>query len=382
MRVAETVPEVERLRPLWDAAPIDELDSDIDYFLDVLQASPDACPHVVVLDRAGRDPILVIARLTEQVVRFRIGYRTVGRSHLRSLALTFGGVVGVRTDEDVNDVVSVLTDQLRHGGVDLLYLPKLAVGSPLFDALRGLPARGLSVREETSHWTIELADSWEEFLGRRSGESRRKLRADDSRFERAYEGRFEMRRLDLPEHRHRMDKDLETVACRTYQQALGVGATGDFERKLMAAALDRDRARVWMLYIDDQPVAFWAGIVHGSTCHLGTTGYDAEYAKARVGYYAMRRVLEDLNNDPSMTSADFGHGDADYKARFGTSMTLKADVVIYGGGVRARAVRFGLAVTSGLTRAGKWVAERTGRTSELKRWLRRRALAGRGDQKS
>ncbi|MGH3026369.1 MAG: GNAT family N-acetyltransferase, partial [Gaiellaceae bacterium] len=380
VRIARTVAEVEELRPLWESASVDELDADIDYYLDVVRGGENViAPHVVVLDRADRDSLLIIAKLIRDEVPIRIGYLTLGRVTIRSLVLSFGGVVGARSEEDVAHAVAALSDQLQRGEADMLYAPKIDVASPLFAALNRLSPRRRSIGRPMPHWTVELAHSWTEFLDRRSGSSRRRLRHDDSKFERAFPDGVVTRRLDLPEHRHRLIEDLAAVTGQTYQHALGVSLSGtDLETYLMARELDRDRLRVWMVYVDEQPVAFWWGVLRAGVLYIGSTGYHHSYAHARAGYYAMRRMLEDLNDDPKATAADFGSGDADYKERFGTRLTVEADVGVYGDGRRPRTLKLLLGSSAQVDRAGKWLIERTGHTAAVKRWLRRRAVETQG----
>lgn len=377
IRIARTPAEVEELRPVWESARVDELDADIDYYLDVVRGSEnEITPHVIVLEQEDHHPLLIVAKLVRDNIPIRVGYLTLGHLRIRSLVLSFGGMVGARTDSDVARAVTALSDQLEQGEADMVYVPKVDASSPLFTALDRLPLKRRSTGQPMPHWTVGLADSWTQFLDRRSGSSRRRLRHDDRKFERAFPKSVVTRRLDLPEHRHRLVDDLQAVTGQTYQRALGLSITGtDLEAHLMARELERGRLRVWMVYVDEQPVAFWWGILRHGILYIGSTGYDHSYARVRAGYYAMRRMLEDLNDDPEATTVDFGSGDADYKERFGTRLTVEADVGVYGTGRRPRMLKLLLASTAQVDRAGKWLVESTGRTDTVKRWLRRRAVA-------
>src|SRR5690606_22362232 len=90
--------------------------------------------------------------------------------------------------------------------------------------------------------------------------------------------------------------------------------------------LRRGNYRCWMLYIDDKPVAFWAGFGNGSIFYTATPGFLPELAQHRVGRFTMLRMIETLCAEGGYKYINFGPGDAAYKEAFSSSSHRSTDV--------------------------------------------------------
>jgi hypothetical protein len=380
--VARTEHEVARLRSSWNRAGIDNIDSDIDYFLAVVRSSPDALrPHVLMIERERAEPVIAVARLVNRQFGFRLGYREIARVSLRTLVVSFDGILGARTEQDIGDVLGHLRCSLRKGEADALLLQQVEAGSQLIhrvyrDTVPWLRHQGPPV----VRWTAKPAESWDALLAQRSSKSRQRLRRYDSQFRRKYGDRAVVRRLDLPEHRHLLERDLESVSRKTYQRGLGVAAEERTQRALRSLGLDQGWLRCWALYIDDQPVAFWYGCVYRGVYYgLGTPGYDPAFANDRVGYICMRHMLEDLCLDDAVSLIDFGYGDADYKQRFGTESSTSFDVMLMAARTRPLLLKAVLTLNGLARRAATELEQRSERVRTLKRRWRFGAARGPAD---
>lgn len=144
----------------------------------------------------------------------------------------------------------------------------------------------------------------------------------------------------------------------------------------MRVALARGEFRAWVLSLDGVPIAFWQGIARRRTFVLSNAGYDPVYGKLGVGTYVQLRMFNDLIEDPGVDSVDFGWGDAEYKARFGTESWLEHDVLVFAPsfkGVRVRVLRGAIREIDELARGA---AARLGMSNRIKRAWRGRL--GRG----
>ncbi len=123
----------------------------------------------------------------------------------------------------------------------------------------------------------------------------------------------------------------------TYQKGLGAAFSDTPERRrLTSLSLERGWFRVWVLYDEETPIAFWQGSVYRRIYHSGTTGYDPTYSRDRVGIYLLTRAIADLCADPEVDFLDFGFGDADYKRYFSDEAWNESDLVVFA--ARARPV--------------------------------------------
>jgi CelD/BcsL family acetyltransferase involved in cellulose biosynthesis len=381
--VARSEEEVEDLRDLWRSVGVTNVDADIDHFLAVVRHSPNVVrPHVVAIEREGAGPILVVARMVDQEYPLRVGYRVLARPSARTVVVSFDGVLGARSEQDHALVLDELNRCLREREADVVVFQKVETRSTLSDHIhRSVPSWRQRQGPATVRWTAKLPESWEALLAQRSSKSRRQIRYDDAKFARRYAGRTALRRLDLSEHRHRLEADLEEVAGKAYQRGLGVGTDGGpVQQALIRLSLERGWLRVWMLYVDEEPVAFWWGVAYQGVLTIGSPGYDPEFAKDRVGYFVLRRMLEDLCLDEAVTVIDFGHGDADYKERFGTEVTTSSDELLFAGRARPLLLQLAVSANSRLTLAAKAVLAHSAQAQGLKRRMRRRAASRGGPE--
>lgn len=371
---ARTVEELEKLRPALRALPPERVDADPDFFLQVLATRDSARPHVVAATR-GKERAVFVGRIERTELRTTVGYRTVLNPSVRALVLAHGGYVDATGGELAGVLVRELLAALRRGEADVLQLPALRVGSPLHAAASAAPRLQrqpfASVRV---HRRLELPSSYEEFLKSRSRSTRESVKRYTNRLLRDHGDELDVRLLREPADLDRIVRDLDDVASKTYQRGLGVAFDAN-ERDRTALGLERGWFRVWVLYRQEQPIAFWPGWIYEGTLFIGTPGYDPAYGDYRVGQYLQMRMTEDLCLDPEVAAVDYGFGDAEYKRRFGTESWDEQDVVIFRRSPRGLALNAARGGVTGAVNVAKRIlgGERVGR---LKRSWRRRLSPG------
>lgn len=330
--VANSVEAVEALRPVWARLAVPDIDADIDYFLTVVQTlTPSARPHVIHIRKADGQDLLVVARIEELRLPFKIGYLTLAHIRQRAVILSFEGILGARGRADEEFALAQLRSALTRGEADLVVIRNLDVaGDRLAAAKSVVPwfARGHG-QLASRRWIIEVPDSLEAFLSRRSSTTRKKLRREERTLLKHFAGTLRLRRFERLEEMEELCGDMTAVAARSYQHKLGAAFTGSpFDRALLRVGFQEGWARVWMLYLADRPVAFWPGTAYGSTFGVGTPGFDPEFAKYAVGRFTMLRMIDDLCKDPAVSIVDFGQGEAEYKAQFGHPVRLERDLLM------------------------------------------------------
>lgn len=366
---------LESWRARWQELPLPHVDADLDHFRSVLRADPGVLGPRVLVVPGSAGPLIVVARLVEGS---HPGRSAPVRVRVRTLLVSFGGVLGAEDEADLAAAARAVRDLLASGGADVAIWQKVPTHSPLAAALHGPGSRRSFTRPQCSWWEAELPESWEALLAGRSSKSRRQIRYDDNRVRRRLEGRLELRRPDGPDDLAQLTEDLSAVAARSYQGDAGLSVLTDHTQwQLLTAAAQDGSLRVWMVDVDQRPVAFWWGIVRRGVLTVGTPGYDPAFSRDRLGYFAFRRMLEGACADPTIRQIDFGPGDADYKERFGTRSTEVADVVQYAPRPRARVAAAAIRGQDTAVTAMRSAARTVGRTNELRRsWRRRRSASG------
>ncbi len=377
VRVARSIEEVEQWRDWWQSLDAADVDADIDYFLTVVRTDPAVVrPHVMRVAVPGHPPVLVVARIADEQFRVKVSGARLGSVRAPALVVSFEGLLGATTDVARRAAHRAIRDQLAAGEADAAVLQKTPRAGGWFRELTaGGPSVLRLVRPPEASWTAQLPQSWDALLGARSSKSRKQIRFDDKKLRRIYGDRLVLRRLDLPEHQDRLIRDVTAVAATTYQRGLGVSMVdGPVQQALFDLALAKGWLRVWMLYIDDRPVAFWWGVNYAGVLSIGSPGYVPAYAKDRVGYYTLRRMLEDSANDPATHQIDFGTRDADYKERFGDRRNEVSDVLLFARRPRALTLHAFLRAEERLLMIGRVGLARAGRADQIRQWWRERNL--------
>ena len=333
VRTARSAEEVEALRTVWDGFERDVVNADVDYHLLLVDKSPEALGHhVLLLELDGAPSTLVVGRVEEIRLPVRLGYKTVSRPRVRALTVSYGGVLGRDDEEAAGAILEEIVAALGRGEADVARLRNLKVGSPFHRAARSTPgplSRDLLARP-TPHWRARLAGSYDEYVGRRSSKTRSNLRRYSRKFEAAFPDAIELRSFHEPADLDRLLEDTRAVYEGTYHRALGVGfSDSGVEREVTTLALARGWFRGFVLYVDGKPCAFWHGIRYGRVFSTGPTGYDPAFGTHRVGTYVLGRMVEELSREQGLEWIDFGFGDAEYKQHFGDESWLEEDVLVW-----------------------------------------------------
>jgi CelD/BcsL family acetyltransferase involved in cellulose biosynthesis len=377
--VAATAAEATALRSAWDRLPTSHPDAALDYFLAsaATRANVDS-PYVVLVEHRGEPSALAVAHLERSRFECRLGYHAVYAPTLSVLRVAHGGIA-VAAEERCPELVATLEDALRRGVADVLVVPAVRVGSALEEALLAIPRwRRPAPPSPWLHRRLLLPPTFDDLLALRDRKSRYNLRRDAARLEQAFPGEVVVELLREPEDFDRIFALIEPIAATTYQRALGAGFADTPERRaLVRQALERGWFRAWVLSVGGAPVAFWQGNVVGSTFFSSSTGYDPAYAKHGVGTYVQLRMFQDLCADPEVEVVDFGWGDADYKARFGTEAWEERDLVVFAPSLRGAWENGVRTIVAGIDAGARTILARAGLTTRVKRAWRARLRSGR-----
>lgn len=377
--VATRQDEMESLRPIWNGLAPRDIDSDIDFFSTVVaNAELVINPTILHMRTADGRDLMAVSRLEILHIPFRFGYAKLGKAVVRALVVTFDGILGARTPTDEAALMKELYGFMTRGEADFILMRNVAVEGTLFR--EALASAGSGLRTLTSQastrWVADIPSSYEAFLQRKSAKSRYTLRRQARVLEDAF-ATVRVHRFCRPEEFEAMCADMETVAATSYQRRLGVGFSGAaMQMALIKRGLEMGRYSTWMLYLDDQPVAFWNGYAYRDTFFVGTPAFNHEYGKYSVGKHVMLGMIEDLCNEPSITRLDFGHGDAEYKSTFGRADRVEKDIYLAAARPFPLLVITTLRLNTLLQNSARQVVERLEFAKRLKMRWRKGALAG------
>jgi CelD/BcsL family acetyltransferase involved in cellulose biosynthesis len=377
--VARSYEELEPLRDAWERLQGRHFATDPDVFPSILRWQEAVRPHAIALERDGEVHTLVLARVEDIRLTTKVGYAAVYKPKVRALTIVYRGVLGELSDEDADLVLGELRRELATGNADLLRLRAVEVGTPLHRAASSATPRALRERSTArqAHWELAVPDSYAEFLSSLSRSTRESAKRYPKKLEKEFGDRLSLEVFRDVADSERVFTDLRRVAEKTYQQGLGVSfAQTELQHRLTTLTMELGWFRAYVLYLDDEPIAFWQGQAYNGVFSTGVPGFDPAYADHRVGNYVLFKLIADLCADPSIETLDYGFGDAEYKRRFGSRSWDEQDVHLFAPsakGYRTNATRSTLLAT---VAAGTRVLGSNDRIDRIKKAWRDRLSRG------
>ncbi len=384
IRVARSLPEVEALREPWKAWP-GHRDSDIDFYLMILQSYPEVVrPHVIALYRDGKPVAILVGRLERKRLSFGVGYYLpVFRPWARCLTFVYGAIHGDASPQNTDLLVRAVLNCLKQGEADLALFESVLLDSPLYQFSLQVP--GILSRDtyppSEGHDSMVVPGSIDEVYRRMSSNRRIKLR---SRVRKLQENPAGTPRIVCYRTISKLDRlfaDAEEIARKTYQRGLAAGF-GDNPRvrKRLELGARKGWLRAYLLYLGNRPCAFWIGMLYDGTFVGEYTGYDPEFRQWSPGMVLIMRVIEGFcsrANGDIVTELDFGPGHAEYKAALCSKYWQEASVFIFSPTVKGLLLKLMRATTRVAEGIARRILASTKFLPRLKRAWRDR-LAKRG----
>jgi hypothetical protein len=260
--------------------------------------------------------------------------------------------------------------------IDLAIFEQIKVDSFERDAVKkvfGCAWRALE-KEDSNHWLMSLPATWYEFLKGRNRKHRYWLNRLPRVLDREFGGQWNIKCYDSQALAMEFVDAAELVASKSYHRSLEVGFRRDKEY-IERIALDAryGRLRGYVLFIQDEPKAFWYCFVYQSTLHLVATGFDPSCRDYEVGTILLMKVFQEhCGTDVKMV--DFGPGDADYKRRFGSSYFVESSVYVFSSSVRGFCLHALHSTTTFVNKLGKSLLDRLKITQRVKTFWKRRLI--------
>lgn len=377
IEILRSHPEVEALREFWNACN-PRRDADLDFFLFIVDIYREAeRPHVVVLYEKDIPKALLAARLEVGYVPVKLAYFALPVPKMRILQIVHGGWLGDITEVNSALLIGSVLNSLATGEADAASLHCPDLRSPLVRSARTLP-----------HWwstdhcvapqarrVRDISGSPGSFVSSLSQNERYQQRKRARNLTQAFRDcRIECFRslADVD----RLMRDAEIVAAKSYQRGLNVGFS---ETPIIRSRLEFEARKGWLrgyiLYLDNQPCAFWIGSLRNEIFLSEYLSFDSAYAKYAPGMYLIMKVIENLNDDKSgdpVRLIDFGIGDTSYKERLANRHWQESAVYIFAPRIKAVWVNALRSSVGSINRSARHVLQLTPWLAGIKRTWRAR----------
>ncbi len=331
VQVARTIGELEKYRSEWNRFNRHP-NSDIDRFLTVVNYRSEVDrPHVIIILKDGSPVLFIVGRIENSNLELKIGYKALWKPRLRTLAVVYGGILGICEEAPLYRAMGEILSMLENGEVDIVQFSHLKQDSLICRLAREMPR--YVCRDHISltnlHWRIVLPETFNAYLGSLRQKTRKNLRRAARSLEKTYGKRTEIKCFKKIDDMAKFISDAEEVAKKSYQRAIGGGFKEDaVSTKLINLDARCNRFLAFILYIDGFPVAYDRGSLYGDTFYWGEGGYDPEYKDVEPGTNMLFHIVNRLY-EQNVRHVDFGFGDALYKQMYCNESWQEESVYIF-----------------------------------------------------
>lgn len=381
IHVITSLSEIDTLYPFWEKNQQHPL-ADFDLFSFVVQTRNNVIsPCIFVISNDQLPIALLVGRIETEKFPIRFGYATLGHARVRQLVVVSGGFLGNESDKAWPRMlasVSALMPELR---IDFTVFEQLRFGSPeyLFVKEAFSPFQVYWGQKSSKHWLLRLPTNWDDFMKSRSSKHRYWIKRLIRVLDREFEGEWRMQSYSSPNEVKEFVLASEVIAKTTYQRRLKAGFFGNKE-SLGRVELDarKGRLRGYVLFIKNEPKAFWYCHSYNRTLYLSATGYDPSYRKYELGTVLLMKVFQD-HCGTEIKVVDFGLGDAGYKQRFGSDYFTETTPLLFSRSARGLYLNSLSRIIGGSNRLAQIISDKLGTTMRLKTLWRRRLEVGQPD---
>lgn len=365
--------EMNSIRHFWEVVQ-SKPGADFEFFNLIVQTRPNVIlPCVIELIRDELPIAMLVGRIENARMPIRLGYFNLAKVPVRQLVFIAGGFMGEKTEDNLQRLLSSVKSLMIEQQIDLVIFEQLRVDLSQHEIIAKTFGRTWLVNQGASkHWLLRLPATWDDFLKSRRAKHRYWLRRLPKILDRDFNGKWNIQFYSTPDQAREFINAAELVAQTTYQRGLGAGFRRDQEF-LQRLDLDakRGRLRGYVLYIKDEPKAFWYCFTYKRTLYLAATGYDSTYRKYEIGTILLMKVLQD-HCGTKIECVDFGLGDAGYKQRFASDHFMENSIYVFSSSVRGFCLYgFYRAMVIG-TRLAKKLLDRLSITQRVKTYWRRK----------
>jgi len=361
--------ELEILRPIWKSWP-GSRDSDLDVFSSMARSRGNRCrPHVVVLIRNARPDAILIGLRERKKMPFKLGYFTICQPEVNVLEFVYGGLRGNASEENCAALVRQVMSSLAEGDADLALWKQLDVHSPLYKCALQLPR--FTSRDHSrclnDHWFLNFPKGLDAFFMSLGRSQRSKLRRKYEEVLNRFVGKVQVRSFRSLTDLKATISIMEEIASKGHHRRVFKCDDCDtpqirqrlmVEAERMVVAAERGWLRIYLLYLEEKPAAYWMGTLYDRCLQADHVGYDPIWSEFSPGIFLLLNILEDLR-DEDIKSVDFGCGTDQFKQCFGDLRRVEPSVQIHAPTLRGIQLNLLSTVTHRATRGAILLLRRT-----------------------
>ena len=330
-QIADSLAAVEALRPIW-MQWTQNLNTDLDYYLDILNSDSTILhPYVITVYQRGIPQAMLVGRIRKCRVSTVVSSVHIRGPKAKVLEVIAGGRMGRRSVAIDKLLALRLRNALREGGVDLLCFQRLPLQSELFREIQAVP--GLLMKHRVPHTFCYSVVPLTAPQGKRpralAGKNRREVRRKTRILQRAFPDKVRFQCFSDPAELETGLRDAAAVRLTTWQRHLDGCTPGTvYDSQKLAFCANRGWLRIFVMYVEESPVAFLVGQHHQQTFYCQHAGYRSDLARFSVGSLLTAWAMESLSA-AGVEQMDLGEGGQEHNRRLGCLVYEEGTVHLY-----------------------------------------------------
>lgn len=385
VRIIKSLKEIEEIRYFWETHQYYP-DADIDFYVAFCRANKsNVTPHIIVLMKHGIPDAMLIGRIDNADFHFRFGYKILFSTKVRQLNILYGGLIGNLTDVACNLFMEEIIDALSNGEADTAFFNHLISNTSLYNLAKRrplFPFRDHSFKKYM-HWKTILPVSFDEFYKTRPKNLKNNFKKYTKRLNERYGKNRIIKTYQHMSEFNLMLNDVEIIASQTYHRGIGAGfINNQTSRKRISLAIEQQRFRAYIMYLDQQPCAFLLGVKYGHTFFPWATGYDPSFNQFSPGTLIIMEMFKALYEEGNIQAVDFGFGDAFYKHNFCDDNWQEATVYIYASTLKGGLLNTIKSLLDIISSISEYVLNKLNLTDKIKKKWRSRLASSKNNEEN
>jgi CelD/BcsL family acetyltransferase involved in cellulose biosynthesis len=258
---------------------------------------------------------------------------TVRRPQVNVLEFVYGGLRGNASHDNCVAILQWVVRSLDQGEADLASWEQLDVQSPLYSCVRQLPRFALRdhfrCHDDHDRWLMNFPKGLDAFFSSLSASQRSKLRRKYKKVVNHFADRIQVRQFCSVADLEPAISAMEEIASKSDKRQFGFGFFDTPRiRDQMTIAAEGGWLKIYVLYLEHKPAAFWMGTVYERCLQADDVGYDPVWSEFSPGIFLFLNILEDLR-DADIEIVDFGRVSSQLKQCFAALRRVESRVHIY-----------------------------------------------------
>ena len=371
LKVAATLEAVEELRPIWKQWS-HNLDTDLDYYLQNLKNDPTILrPYVITIYQDGSPLAMLVGQVRKQRISTVVSSINVRGPKVTMLEMVNGARMGKQSAAIDRLLASHICAATRSKDVDLLCFRRLPLQSGLFRMLQQSPGLLKERVPHVFHYSVvPLTAAPGQHARALSGKNKREVRRKTRILGRTFPGKARVQCFSQPEELESGLRDAASVDVTTWQHHVGCGlldARGSFNN--LAFCAGQGWLRIYVMYVDQSPVAYLIGQHYKQTFYCQYAGYHSGFSRFSVGSLLTAWVMKTLAAE-GIEQVDLGEGGQEHNRRLGCRIYDEGTVHVYSPTLRGLYANMLFATTQTIRAVGRGAIKTLRLDKASKAWSR------------